>query len=338
MWSITPSRPKLTRALAIGGAAACLCAPIVLQATASAVGQTGRPEAAPSALAGAQMANTVASAPRSATPAVAGVRDLTRVQHRTRVHRRTRHRNTRRHHRRRVRRPNPVHAPTPTSVPVTQAAGLHVVGNRLENAAGQPIVLRGVNRSGTEYTCIHGYGIFDGPSGLASAQAIRAWGATLVRVPINEDCWLGINGVPASEGGATYREAIVAYANELQQVGIIPEISLMWAAPGSYPASYQSDAPDEDHSPAVWASMAQAFKSNPNVILGVWGEPAIGAACFADGGYCGGTFGPSNALYDVAGSKQAVQVIRANGYTGVIAIPRGCLGERPLAVGDLRAG
>ncbi len=196
-----------------------------------------------------------------------------------------------------------------------------MVGNRLENAAGQPIVLRGVNRSGTEYTCIHGYGIFDGPSDLASVQAIRSWGATFVRVPINEDCWLGINGVPASEGGATYRNAIVTYVNELQQVGITPEISLMWAAPGTYQATYQSDAPDEDHSPAVWASMAQTFKNNPNVILGIWGEPAIGAACFAEGGYCGGTFGPDNALYDVAGSKQAVQVIRANGYTGVISVP-----------------
>jgi hypothetical protein len=321
VWSVNPSRSKLTRALAIGGAAACLCVPIVLQANGSAVGQPGRPEIATSALAGARVANTSTHAAPPATPAPAGARHLTRLQHRARVHRRTRHRKAHRHHRRPVHRPTPVHTPTPIPVPVTQAAGLHAAGNRLENAAGQPIVLRGVNRSGTEYTCIHGYGIFDGPSDLASVQAIRSWGATLVRIPINEDCWLGINGVPASEGGATYRNAIVAYVNELQQVGIIPEISLMWAAPGTYPATYQSDAPDEDHSPAVWASMAQTFKNNPNVILGVWGEPAIGAGCFANGGYCGGTFGPSNALYDVAGSKQAVQVIRTNGYTGVIAVP-----------------
>jgi len=299
----------------------CLCAPIVTVATGSAIGQAGRPEVAVSALADAHAANTGLHTAESIRPAAARVRHATRPHHRVRVHRRTRHKTTHRHHRRPVHRPKPVLVPTPTPVPRTQAAGLHVVGNRLENAAGQPIVLRGVNRSGTEYTCIHGYGIFDGPSDLASVQAIRSWGATLVRVPINEDCWLGINGVPASEGGATYRNAIVAYVDELQQVGITPEISLMWAAPGAYQATYQSDAPDEDHSPAVWGSMAQTFKDNPNVILGVWGEPAIGAACFANGGYCGGTFGPNNALYDVAGSKQAVQVIRANGYTGVIAVP-----------------
>jgi hypothetical protein len=202
---------------------------------------------------------------------------------------------------------------------MTGAAGLHVVGNRLENAAGQPIVLRGVNRLGTEYTCIHGYGIFDGPSDLASVQAIRSWGATLVRIPINEDCWLGINGVPASEGGATYRNAIVAYVNELQQVGVIPEISLMWAAPGTYRATYQSDAPDEDHSPAVWASMAQTFKYNPNVILGrdLRAEQRALRRCRVQAG-CAGD--PRERLHG-----------RDRG-------PRRRLGERSLAVADPRAG
>ncbi len=206
-------------------------------------------------------------------------------------------------------------------VVATRAAGLHVQGNRLENAAGQPVVLRGVNRSGTEYTCVHGYGIFDGPSTAASVRAIRSWGATLVRVPINEDCWLGINGVPRADSGPAYRAAIVAYVAKLQRVGITPEVSLMWAAPGRYRATYQSAAPDADHSPAVWTSLARTFRGNPNVILGVWGEPAVGASCFANGGVCGGTYGPVNAPYRSAGSKQAVRLIRAAGFGGVIAVP-----------------
>ncbi len=206
-------------------------------------------------------------------------------------------------------------------VTATRAAGLHVQGNRLENADGRPVVLRGVNRSGTEYTCIHGYGIFDGPSNAASVRAIRSWGATLVRIPINEDCWLGINGVPRADSGAAYRGAIVAYVAELQRVGITPEVSLMWAAPGAYRATYQSAAPDADHSPALWTSLAQTFKHNPNVILGVWGEPAVGASCFANGGVCGATYGPKNAPYRSAGSKEAVRLMRAAGYRGVIAIP-----------------
>src|SRR5688572_20796041 len=51
-------------------------------------------------------------------------------------------------------------------------SGLHVVGNQIRNGAGQPVRLLGVNRSGTEYACIQGWGIFDGPSDAASLQAI----------------------------------------------------------------------------------------------------------------------------------------------------------------------
>jgi endoglucanase len=224
--------------------------------------------------------------------------------------------------------PTSASATTPTSaseptvhVTAVRAAGLHVVRNRLENAAGRAVVLRGVNRSGTEYSCVHGYGTFDGPSSAASVRAIRSWGATLVRVPINEDCWLGINGVPRAYSGAAYRAAIVAYVARLQRVGITPEVSLTWAGPGGYRATSQPAAPDADHSPAVWTSLARTFRHNPNVILGVWGEPAIGASCFANGGVCGATYGPSNAPYRSVGSKTAVRLIRAAGYRGVIAIP-----------------
>ena len=85
--------------------------------------------------------------------------------------------------------------------------GLHVSGNRLLTGSDRPITLQGVDRSGTEYACIQGWGIFDGPSGAASVKAIASWHVDLVRVPINEDCWLGINGVKPSYGGRAYRRA-----------------------------------------------------------------------------------------------------------------------------------
>jgi hypothetical protein len=78
--------------------------------------------------------------------------------------------------------------------------------------------LLGVNRSGQEFKCIQqgsagslGWGIFDGPTDLASVQAIASWHANAVRVPLNEDCWLGINGVNPSYGGATYQAAIAVH-------------------------------------------------------------------------------------------------------------------------------
>lgn len=214
-------------------------------------------------------------------------------------------------------------ATPPTTAPATLSttAGLRVSGNRLVDSHGAPIQLRGVNRSGTEYSCIHGTGIFDGPSDEASVSAIASWHIDVVRIPINEDCWLDINQAPAAFSGATYRQAIVDYVSRLHTVGIYAELSLIWAAPGSYQATYQSGAPDEDHSPALWASLAATFRDDPDVILAPWGETVVDADCFLNGGVCEATFGPSNTAYVTAGMKQAVQVMRVAGYAGPIAIP-----------------
>jgi len=200
--------------------------------------------------------------------------------------------------------------------------GLRVSGNRFVDGGGNTVHLHGVNRSGTEYACMQGWGIFDGPNDAASVAAIGTWNVNVVRVPLNEDCWLNINGVNSQYAGANYRNAIVSYVKLLHQYGMYAEISLMWAAPGAYQATYQPAAPDEDHSPDMWTSMAQVFKSDPNVILAPWGETTVGWKCFMKKG-CDNqaTYGPSNQYYLTAAMQQAVTRMRSAGYTGVISIP-----------------
>jgi hypothetical protein len=95
------------------------------------------------------------------------------------------------------------------------------------------------------------------------------------------------------------------------------ELSLMWAAPGTGQASYQPEAPNADHSPAFWQSLAAAYKDVPNVILAPWGEPTVNAPCFLNGG-CTANF--STGTYTTAGTQQAVTVMRGAGYKGPIAI------------------
>ena len=197
--------------------------------------------------------------------------------------------------------------------------GLHVVGNKLLDAKGRKVHFRGVNRSGTEYACIQGWGIFDGPNGAKSIRAIAAWHVNAVRIPLNEQCWLGINGVKAAYGGASYRKAIVRYVNLLHRHNMYAELSLMWAAPGTTKATYQPAAPDADHSPAFWSSLATTFKNDPNVVLAPWGEPVVDANCFLKGG-CKVPFN-STVSYKAAGMQQAVTVMRQAGYKGPIAIP-----------------
>src|SRR5256885_16357465 len=92
--------------------------------------------------------------------------------------------------------PSPGLAAAPLSISVS--------GNHLINGSGQTIRLLGVNRSGTEYACIQGWGLFDGPNDATSVAAMAAWHINAVRLPLNEDCWLNINGVHPSYGGAAF--------------------------------------------------------------------------------------------------------------------------------------
>ena len=222
---------------------------------------------------------------------------------------------------------NPQASPVPAyGLPAKRAStslnGLHVSGNQLLDGSGHVVHLRGVNRSGTEYACVQGWGIFDGPNDPASVQAIASWHVNVVRVLLNEDCWLGINGIPPQYSGTNYQNAIVDYVNLLHSYGMYVEISLIWGAPGTYKATYQPDAPDEDHSPAMWSSMAAAFQNDPNVILAPWGETTVGWTCFMKKGCKDqATYGPNNTFYLTAPMQQAVNLMRRAGYAGVIAIP-----------------
>jgi hypothetical protein len=105
--------------------------------------------------------------------------------------------------------PSPTQSPTATPSPTTTpsptngspAGGVHVSGNKLVNNSGQQVRLHAVNRAGSEYACIQGWGFFDGPSDAGSISAIASWKVNAIRVPLNEDCWLGINGAPAAYSG-----------------------------------------------------------------------------------------------------------------------------------------
>jgi hypothetical protein len=115
---------------------------------------------------------------------------------------------------------------------VPAIATVRVSGNRLVDGNGDPVRLLGVNRSGTEYACIQGWGIFDGPSGDGSIAAMKSWKIDAVRVPLNEDCWLDINGVADRYGGKSYRHAIAAFVGRLHDAHLVPTLELHWSAPG----------------------------------------------------------------------------------------------------------
>jgi hypothetical protein len=187
-----------------------------------------------------------------------------------------------------------------------------VSGNHLVNGNGQIVRLNGVNTSGTEYMCIGNGGIFDGPSDATSVVAIASWHTTAIRVNLNEDCWLNINMGGSPYGGAIYQNAVVNYVNLLHQYGQYVILDLHWNAPGTSQATGQQVMADADHSPAMWASVAAAFKNDPAVLFDLYNEPHdIDWNCLLNGCNVGWqTAGMQSMLNAVrnAGARQPIMV------------------------------
>ncbi len=194
------------------------------------------------------------------------------------------------------------------------AVAVKVVGNELVDGAGQPMRLIGVDRSGTEYACVQGWGIFDGPSDAASIAAIASWHADAVRIPLNEDCWLGINGVEPAYSGANYQLAIESYVQALNAAGMVAILDLHWNAPGATLATGQQVMADADHSPAFWSSVAAAFRSDPGVVFDLYNEPHdISWSCWLNG--C-----TTSAGWKAAGMQQLLDAVRSAGATQPVMV------------------
>ena len=205
------------------------------------------------------------------------------------------------------------------------SGGLHVVmgtggaPGQIVDGAGNVVRLRGADRSGTEYMCLGG-AIFDGPSDQASIDAIKAWHINAVRVPLNEDCWLALNGVPSATSGLPYRDAIRAYVSLLEQNGMYAILDLHWAAPGNQVSNGQLGMADADHAPAFWGDVATLFAGDhDSVIFDLFNEPFITDwACWAHGGACAKD--ANGATYMAAGMATMLDAVRSAGADNLVIV------------------
>ncbi|MDH6624536.1 endoglucanase [Streptomyces sp. LBL] len=207
---------------------------------------------------------------------------------------------------------------------------LRVVGNRLVDASGATRRMLGVNRSGGEFMCVQGRGIWDGPVDDASVRAIADWKANTVRIPLNEECWLGLSNIQPQYAGAHYIDAVKDLVAKVKAHGMTPLLELHWSY-GQYTgnsagcsdvhASCQKPMPDLQYSPAFWTSVANTFKDDATVGFDLFNEPYPDRAtatttqawqCWRDGGTCPGIG------YQVAGMQDLVDAIRGTGARNLI--------------------
>ncbi len=203
------------------------------------------------------------------------------------------------------------------------ASGVHVVGTQIYDGS-TAIRLMGVNRPGGEYACVTSTNPWDPGDGSgnnqASITAMLTWKVNAVRIPLNEDCWLNLNGVKL--GGATYQSDIQTWVNLLLQNDIYPILDLHWTENNGAKATGQQPMPDAAHAPTFWGQVAAAYENSPKVIFDLHNEPypdnnmeATAAwTCWRDGGTCTGIG------YQVAGMQAMLTAVRNAGATNLVLL------------------
>lgn len=221
-----------------------------------------------------------------------------------------------------------------TFVGVHAVQGTNGRAGQIVDKNGQRLVLHGVDESGTENYCttwgppaivISPQG---GPSPLTqdSLTAMKSWGLNTVRIPLNEDCWLGINGVAAAVGGANYQAPILAAVNLITQTsGMYAILDLHWSAPGTTLPPGQGTMPDLDHTVTFWQQVAAAYKDNGSVIFDLFNEPVMTSgtndqqfACWKNGSTSAAGGDCPMVDFAVAGMQQLLTAVRAAGAGNLV--------------------
>jgi endoglucanase len=159
------------------------------------------------------------------------------------------------------------------------APRLKVVANHLvDGRTGQAFVTRGVNWPSFEYACRDGYGYSNvaGPSTVgpdaAGAAVIVSWHINTVRIPLNQDCWLGDDGLPRFGRVSGYRAAVRRWVSVLHRAGLAVILDLHWSGPAGVVADGQRAMAD-DRSDDFWSSVARTFKKDRAMVFDLFNEP-----------------------------------------------------------------
>jgi endoglucanase len=160
---------------------------------------------------------------------------------------------------------------SPSVTPLPLLPSLQVRDTQVYTAAGVPVTLVGASHSSLEYNC-KGDGHF-APKDFA---AMRAWGMTVVRLPLWSRFWLNLDG-----SCPTYQNTVAQVVANAEAAHLYVILDLQWTyafpqpayTDGNGNANYQYPMPDTGESVQFWQEVATRFKDDPGVIFDLYGEP-----------------------------------------------------------------
>jgi endoglucanase len=154
-------------------------------------------------------------------------------------------------------------------------AALGTLGNRIISlATGEPILLRGVNRSGLEYAGPDEEGFLSGAS-LSRSEIefiVKQWRSNIIRLPFNQDFVLrGRRG----GSGEEYQRAIDQVISWASLFGAYTLLDLQWLdADRVYGGNRNFVAPLPNiNSLELWTTLARRYQGEPAVLYDLFNEP-----------------------------------------------------------------
>jgi len=185
---------------------------------------------------------------------------------------------------------------------------LHVAGNRVVQANGVPVVLRGTELYGLDAASAS-------PSVSAAAVAsASAWGANMMRVALGEQLW-----DPSScRYDPNYQSAVDQAVQWITSLGMVAVLELQDSSlGGGCPAGSPHDMADNPGSVEFWSQVASRYAGNPLVAFDLYNEPHdISDQVWLNGGQVseGGT------TYIAAGMQQLYDVVHAVAPQNVVFV------------------
>jgi aryl-phospho-beta-D-glucosidase BglC (GH1 family) len=148
-------------------------------------------------------------------------------------------------------------------------------GSRIVRAdTGEPVLLRGINRSGLEYSEPDEQGFLSAAGIFRSEiQAIvEAWGSNIVRLPFNHDWVLRGRGKWSADAYCSALDQVISWASRF---GAYTLLDLQWLdADCAYGGSRNFVAPLPNGQTAhLWSLLATRYRGESAVLYDIFSEP-----------------------------------------------------------------
>jgi hypothetical protein len=199
------------------------------------------------------------------------------------------------------------------------------VGNRIVDAGGRPIILRGIQRVG-----------FQIPGNWpritdAEMEHARDWGANVIRLPLTE---AAIEPDCQGQYVPGYLDMLDDAVRSITARGMVAILDLSFVTRTHCGDSFRWRMADQD-SIGFWRTMAGRYQANPLVVFDLFNEPHdITSAQWRDGGPLVDWTATGPVQWNGTGMQELYDAVRSTGATNVVTITGNAYGGSPAPILD----